>query len=126
MQTDIGDWKRPVMKDQAPSVRLSLGPKCWPDQQPCTTIQEHYWLLQKTLAGGVFLDRADFCNNTFVSVFDLRRTPGDASSSYSSRSGDLLRIDIRNLTPDYATEVFVTLFAYTICSVAESGVTLLD
>ena len=40
---------------------------------------------------------------SFVSVFDLRRTPGDASSAMSTRSGDLLRISLKNLTPDYAT-----------------------
>jgi hypothetical protein len=125
-QVDIGTWANPVMKDQAPSIRLSLGPKNWPDPQPVSTIQEHYWMLQKTLAGVPMLDRKDFCNDTFVSVFDLRRTPGDAGSSYSSRSGDLLRIDVRNLTPDYATEMHVTLWAYAICSVSESGVTLLD
>ena len=108
-QTGVGDYKNPVCKDQAPSIRLSLGPKNWPDYQPVTTIQEHFWMLQKSLAGVPMLDRSDFCNNTFISVFDLRRTPGDASSAYNSRSGDLLRIDRKNLTPDYATEVHVTL-----------------
>ena len=125
-QADIGDYKTPVMKDQAPSIRLSLGPKNWPDPQPVSTIQEHFWMLQKTLAGVPMLDRKDFCGDSFLSVFDLRRTPGDAGSAYSSRSGDLLRIDLKNLTPDVATEMHVTLWAYSILSVAESGCTLLD
>ena len=125
-QTDVGDFKISVCKDQSPSIRLSLEPKSWPDFQPVTTLTEHFWMLQKSLAGVPMLDRADFSNNTFVSVFDLRRTPGDASSAMSTRSGDLLRISLKNLTPDYATEVHVTLWAYSVCNIRESGVQILD
>jgi hypothetical protein len=71
-----GSWTQPVMSDNAPSIRLSCGPKNSPDYQPITTIQEHFWMLQKTLAGVPILDRKDFCTDKFVSVFDLRRTPG--------------------------------------------------
>ena len=83
-------------------------------------------MLQKSLAGVPMLDRSDFSNNTFISVFDLRRTPGDASSAMSTRSGDLLRISLKNLTPDYVSEVHVTLWAYSVCNIKESGVQILD
>ena len=83
-------------------------------------------MLQKTLAGVPMLDRKDFCTDKFVSVFDLRRTPGDATSALSTRSGDLLRIDLKNLTADAVTEVHITLWAFAVCSVRESGVTLMD
>ena len=72
------------------------------------------------------LDRKDFCTDKFVSVFDLRQTPGDATSALSTRSGDLLRIDLETLTADAVTEVHVTLWALAVCSARESGVTLMD
>ena len=110
----------------APSIRLSLGPKNIPDYQPVSTIQEHFWMLQKQLPGVPYLDRKDFCSTSFVSVFDLRRTPGDASSAMSTRSGDQLRIDIKNLSPNVAVEAHVTLWAMAVVSVREQGITLLD
>ena len=70
--------------------------------------------------------RQDFGTDKFISVFDLRRTPADATTALSTRSGDLLRIDLKNLTADLVTEVHITLWAFAVCSVRESGVTLLD
>ena len=119
-------WVTPVMSDNAPSIRLSIGPKNWPDYQPVTTIQEHFWMLQTALPGVPMLDRKDFGTDKFISVFDLRRVPADATTALSTRSGDLLRIDLKNLTADLATEVHVTLWAFAVCSVRESGLTLLD
>ena len=81
-------------------------------------------MLQKTLPGVPMLDRKDFSTDKFISVFDLRRTPGDATSALSTRSGDLLRVDLKNLTADLVTEVHITLWAFAMCSVRESGVTL--
>ena len=83
-------------------------------------------MLQKTLAGVPMLDRKDFCTDKFVSVFDLRRTPGDATSALSTRSGDLLPIDLKNLTADAVSEINVCFWAFAVCSVRESGVTLMD
>ena len=72
--------------------------------------------------------------NTWMSVFDLRRTPGDAASAMSTCQGDQLRIDIKGLTPWTAagtgvqgpTEVHVTLFALGVLATRESGCQLLD
>ena len=110
----------------SPSIRLSIGSKNIPDFQPITTVQEHYWQLMKTLPATPYLDRKDFASNTFVSVFDLQRTPGDKASAMSTRSGDQIRIDMKNLTADVATEVWVTCFAMAVVSVAERGITILD
>ena len=79
-----------------------------------------------------FLDRKDFLTNTFVSVFDLRRTPGDASSAYSTRQGDSLRIQILGIDPwdnvsaNGPTEVHVTLMALGVLATRESGCQILD
>ena len=110
----------------APSIRLSIGSKNIPDFQPITTVQEHFWQLQKALPATPYLDREDFASNTFVSVFDLRRTPGDMTSAMSTRSGDQIRIDIKGMTADIATEVWVTCWAMAVVSVREQGITILD
>jgi hypothetical protein len=60
-------------------------------------------------------------------AYDLRRTPGDQSSAISSRSGDLLRIDIKGMTAGLnVTEINATIFAMSVLSVSEAGVTVLD
>jgi hypothetical protein len=83
-------------------------------------------MLSKCLPSNVYLDRADFMQQTFVSPFSLLRTPGDPTSALSTRSGEMLRIDIKNITANVATSVVVTLMAFSCVSVAESGITLLD
>ena len=110
----------------APSIRLSIGSKNIPDFQPITTVQEHFGQLQKVLPATPYLDRKDFASNTFVSVFDLRRTPGDMTSAMSTRSGDQIRIDIKGMTADTAVECWVTCWAMAVVSVREQGITILD
>ena len=109
-----------------PSIRLSIGPMNIPDGQPCTTLQETYWNLAKTLPATPYIDRKDFASNTFVSVFDLRRTPGDPTSSLSTRAGESIRIEIKNMTADVATEVWVDCWAFSVLSIRESGISVLD
>ena len=57
------------------------------------------------------------------------RCSQDAIRSYvsaiSTRSGDLLRVDLTNLTANVATECWMTLFAFSVTAIRESGVTLL-
>jgi hypothetical protein len=109
-----------------PSIRLAIGPLNVPDPQPVETLQEHWQMLNKALPHVPYLDRADFASQTFVSVFDLRRTVGDPTSALSTRSGDLLRIDVKNMTANTAASMVVTIWAMGVVSVAERGVTLLD
>ena len=71
------------------------------------------------------LTRDNFLNDAFTIVFDVRRMPSDPTSSISTRSGDLLRVDLLNLTANRATECWLTLFAFSVTAVRESGVTLL-
>ena len=115
-----------MMHDDAPSIRLSCGAKYWPDFQPVSTYQEHFHMLMKALPFTPLIDRSEFCGNMFVSAFDLQRTPGDPTSAISTRSSDQLRIEVKNLTPGLATEMWVTLWAFGVCAVRESGITMLD
>ena len=81
--------------------------------------------LQKTLPNTPNISRDNFVTNAYTVVFDLRKVPSDPTSSISTRSGDLLRIDLQNLVANQATECWVTLFAFSCTCIRESGVTLL-
>jgi hypothetical protein len=126
----------PIFDQQlpSPSLRLSLGAHNWPQFEPVNTVQEHYWQLMQALSAVPMLDRKDFCTSTAPFVFDLRRTPGDAASAYSTRQGDQLRLDIKGLTPWDASgtgaqgpiEVHTTLFCLAALSTRESGCQILD
>jgi hypothetical protein len=127
----VGSWNNRPRFDQeenCPTIRLSIGPLNIPDPQPVgPNIAEHWHMLQKALAPNTpYLDRRDYASQTFVQVFDLRRTPGDPTSALSTRSGDLVRVDIRGLTPNVASACIVTLFSFSVVSCREQGISLLD
>jgi hypothetical protein len=116
----------PVLTDtSAPTARLSIGPHFWPDPQPVSTITEHFYQFQKALGGVPNITRDNFQQNCFTIAFDVRKVPSDPTSSISTRSGDLLRVDLQNLTANLATECWCTLFAFSVTAIRESGVTLL-
>ena len=120
-----GNGEAPQLWDLAPSARLSIGPKNWPDASPVNTYPELFYMFQKALPGVPNITRDDFFGNAFTIVFDVRRMPSDPTSSISTRSGDLLRVDLQNLSANEATECYMTLFAFSVTAVRESGVTLL-
>jgi hypothetical protein len=114
-------------EEDCPTIRLSIGPLNIPDPQPVgPNIADHWHMLQKALPATPYLDRRDFASQTFVSVFDLRRTPGDPTSALSTRSGDLVRVDIKNLTANLAASCVVTMWSMAVVSIREQGITLLD
>ena len=117
----------PVLQDgSSPAARLSIGPHYWPDPQPVASIPELFYMMQKALPGVPNITRDNFeTGDRFAICFDVRRVPTDPTSSISTRSGDLLRVDLTNLTSNVATECWMTLFAFTVTAVRESGVTLL-
>ena len=119
--SDITDANTPA----CPSARLSIGPHCWPDAQPANTIPELFYMFQKALPATPFMARDEFQASCFTIAFDVRRMPSDPTSSISTRSGDLLRVDLTGLTPNAATECWMTLFAFSVTAIRESGVTLL-
>mgnify|MGYP007049803996 CR=1 FL=1 len=116
---------QPDLTDQAPGARLSIGPKFYPDPAPATTIPELFYMFQKALPGVPNMDRDDYLRTAFTIAFDVRRMPSDPSSSISTRSGDLLRIDLTNLTANVASTCWLTLFAFGVTACRETGVTLL-
>jgi len=118
---------RPTLSDGVmPTARLSIGPHYWPDPQPLSGIAEHFYQFQKALPGVPNITRDNFEQNCFTIVFDVRKVPSDPTSSISTRSGDLLRVDLTNLTPNAnPIDCYMTLFAFSVTAIRESGVTLL-
>jgi hypothetical protein len=120
-----GGGATPALADGGPSIRLSIGPHNYPDSAPLNTITETFFQFQKALGNVPNITRDNFLNNAYTVVFDLRKVPSDPTSSISTRSGDLLRIDLQNLVQNQAVECWVTLFAFSCTCIRESGVTLL-
>jgi hypothetical protein len=81
--------------------------------------------VQKAASGVPNISRDNYLHDCFTICFDLRRQPEDPSTSLSTRSGDQVHIELNNLTPDLATECWMTMLAFTCTCVRENGVTLL-
>jgi hypothetical protein len=115
----------PILSDVSPSARLSIGPHYWPDPQSLTTIPEIFYQFQQALPGVANINRDNFLKGNFTIVFNLQKMPGDPTSALSTRSGDLVSVFLQNLSPNVATECWMTFFAFSVTAVRESGVTLL-
>jgi hypothetical protein len=100
-----------------PTARLSIGPHNWPDPQPVSSVAEYYYMLTKALGHQPNITRSDFekdcCQNQ------------DATSAISTRSGDLVRVELNNMVADAATECWMTMVSFGVVAIRESGVTLL-
>ena len=51
--------------------------------------------------------------------------PSDATAAISTRSGDLVCVELTNMTADRVNECWMTLISFGVCAIRESGVTLL-
>jgi hypothetical protein len=120
-----GTGANPALSNGGPTARLSIGPHNWPDAQPLSTVSETFFQFQKAIPNVPNITRDNFLQSAYTIVFDVRKVPSDPTSSISTRSGDLLRIDLQNLVADAAVECWVTLFAFSCTCIRESGVTLL-
>ena len=109
-----------------PQVRLALGPHNWPAPQPVSTMAEHYYQFQKALGHVPNMSRFLYENRAFTMVFDIKKMPSDITSALSTRSGDQVHIQLQNLTPDRCTEVWVTMMAFSVVAIRESGIQLLS
>jgi hypothetical protein len=109
-----------------PSIRVSLGGKNFPDPQPLDSIALYYHQLVKALGYSPNLSRDDFTGDSFCAFFDFKRVPFDHGSAISTRSGDLIRIEIKNMTANRVTKAHVVVLSYGSLAVRESGVAILD
>ena len=82
-------------------------------------------MLTKTLGVQPNITRREFEHDAFAIAWDIQKIPSDPTTAVSTRSGDLVRVELTNLTADRANERWLTLIAVGVCAVRESGVTLL-
>ena len=121
-----GDVTNSALENTAvPQVRLSIGPHNWPQPQPVTTSAEHFYQFQKALGHVPNMNRWIFENDAFTMVFDIKKLPSDITSALSTRSGDLVRVDLTSMNGT-ASECWLTMISFGVCAIRESGVTLLS
>ena len=80
----------------------------------------------KALGHSPNISRDMYVQDAYLVCFDLKRSPFDHGSGISSRSGDLIRIEVKNMTPDRVQLAHVTMFCYAVVAIRESAVTLLN
>jgi hypothetical protein len=118
-----------LVNKAVPQARLSIGPHTWPGQQPAASAAEYYYMMINALGTQPNITRRDFEHDCFTIVWDLCRTPQNPQSSVSTRSGELVRVELNGLSgagaSGAATECWMTLIDYQIVAIRESGVTLL-
>jgi hypothetical protein len=110
---------------KVPTARLSIGPHQWPEGQPVSSMAEYHMMFTKVLATQPNITRREFEHDAFSIVWNIQKSPSDPTSSISTRSGDLVRVELTNMTADAATECWMTLISFGVCAIRESGVTLL-
>ena len=108
-----------------PTARMSIGPKSYPEAQPVSSMAEYHMMLTKTLGMSPNITRREFEHDAFTIAWNIQKSPSDPLTAISTRSGDLVRIELANLTADRASEVWLTLVSFGVCAIRESGVTLL-
>ena len=86
---------------------------------------EYYYLMTKALGYSPNITRYAFEKEAFTVCFDLKKLPHDILTSISTRSGDLLRVEVTNMVADQVNECWLTAFAFGVVAVRESGVSLL-
>ena len=111
---------------KVPTARLSIGPHQWPEGQPVSSMAEYHMMFTKALATQPNITRREFEHDAFSIVWNIQKSPSDPTSSISTRSGDLVRVQLDNMTADAATECWMTLISFGVCAIRESGVTLLS
>jgi hypothetical protein len=118
------DGEALVLTANVPTARLSIGPHNWPDPQPVSSAAEYYMMLTKALGTQPNIGRRDFEHECFTIVWNIQKQPQDPTSALSTRSGDLVRVELGNLA-NGATECWMTLISFGVVAIRESGVTLL-
>ena len=81
-------------------------------------------MLTKALGYAPNINRKAFEEKCFTICWDIKKSPQDPTSAISTRSGDLVRVELNNLS-NSATECWMTLISFGVVAIRESGVTLL-
>jgi len=85
-------------------------------------------MMTKALGTQPNITRRDFEHDCFTIVWDIKKMPADVTTAISTRSGDLVRVELTNLatgTSGAATECWMTMISFGVVAIRESGVALL-
>ena len=82
-------------------------------------------MLIKALGTQPNITRHAFEHEAFTMVFSIQKQPGDVTSAISTRSGDLVRVELSNLTVPQNLNCWMTMVSFGVVAIRESGVTLL-
>jgi len=116
------------------SWSLQIGPKTYPEGQPCGNLAETFSLLKQTIGTydesirTISIHDATYRDTSFVLGVPLQTVVGASFSSVNTRSGDLVVFTAKNLNQfaKQAGRVFVHMVAETIVEIGESGVQVYD
>ena len=116
------------------SWTLQIGPKTYPEGQPCSNLAETFSLLKQTIGTydeslrTISIHDANYRNDQFVVGVPLQTVVNQAFSSVNTRSGDLVVFTAKNLDQfaRQAGRCFVHMVAETIIELGESGVQVYD
>jgi hypothetical protein len=86
---------------------------------------EYHMMFTKALGSQPNITRREFEHDAFSIVWNIQKSPQDPTSAISTRSGDLVRISLENMTANRADECWMTLISFGVCAIRENGVTLL-
>ena len=114
-----------INQASVPTARMSIGPKSYPEAQPVSSMAEYHMMYTKALGMQPNITRREFEHEAFTIGWNIQKSPSDPTTAVSTRSGDLVRVELTNMTADRANEVWLTMIAFGVCAVRESGVTLL-
>jgi hypothetical protein len=125
MPGDEDDESMALLTANVPTARLSIGPANWPSPQPVSSQAEYYMMLTKALGTQPNITRRDFEHDCFSIVWNICKNPAELTSTISTRSGDLVRVELGNLS-NGATECWMTLVTFSVCAIREQGLTLIS
>ena len=86
---------------------------------------EYHMMFTKALGTQPNITRREFEHDAFSIAWDLQKSPSDPTTAISTRSGDLVRVELTNMTAARVTECYLTLISFGVCAIRESGATLL-
>jgi hypothetical protein len=82
-------------------------------------------MLTKTLGTQPNITRREFEHEAFTIAWNIQKSPSDPTTAISTRSGDLVRVELGNMTANRADEAWLTLISFRVRAIRESGVTSL-
>jgi hypothetical protein len=86
---------------------------------------EYHMMFTKALGTQPNITRREFEHDAFSIAWNIQKSPSDPTAAVSTRSGDLVRVELANMTADRVSECWMTLISFGVRAVRQSVVTVL-